>query len=259
MNLFKNTTLCLDSYYLPYDFQTPATPIAEGIIRFHHDLMVLLTFICFFVLWMLIRTTQLHLYPNKKDLVLTRGAYSFAYFKHQGMLLEIVWTLVPALILMFVAIPSFALLYSTSTFCSPELTLKAIGHQWYWSYEISDVPTESEALFNEKRFDSYMVSESFDKNNKFPRNLCTDKLISLPSQVYIRLLITSDDVLHSWTVPAFGVKVDACPGRLNSVNMIIQREGVFYGACSEICGVNHAFMPIGVIALSNIGYFLTRV
>ena len=249
----------LDSYYSPYDFQTPATPIAEGIIRFHHDLMILLTFICFFVLWMLMRTAQLHIYPDKKDLVLTRGAYSFTYFKHQGMLLEIVWTLAPAFILMFIAIPSFALLYSTSTFCSPELTLKCIGHQWYWSYEITDAPADSEELFKEKRFDSYMLTENKAKNSEFPRNLCVDKLICLPSQVYIRLLITSDDVLHCWTVPAFGVKVDACPGRLNAVNMIIQREGIFYGQCSEICGVNHAFMPIGVVALTNLDYFTTRL
>ena len=118
----------LDSYYSPYDFQTPATPIAEGIIRFHHDLMILLTFICFFVLWVLMRTAQLHIYPDKKDLVLTRGAYSFTYFKHQGMLLEIVWALAPAFILMFIAIPSFALLYSTSTFCSPELILISVRY-----------------------------------------------------------------------------------------------------------------------------------
>jgi len=250
--------LNLDSFYSPYDFATPATPIAHGIIRFHHEIMILLTFVCFFVLWMLVRTLQLYAYPNERNLVLTRGAYSFAYFKHQGVVLEIVWTLVPAFILLFVAIPSFALLYSTSTFCSPELTLKIIGHQWYWSYEISDVPEGGENLFKPTKFDAYMMTEDSTKVNFFPRILCTDKLVPLPTQTYIRLLITSDDVLHSWTVPAFGVKVDALPGRLNSVNLIIKREGIFYGACSEICGVNHAFMPIGVVALSTMGYFLTR-
>jgi cytochrome c oxidase subunit 2 len=249
----------LDSFYYFMDFQTPATPIAEGIIRFHHDLLVVLTFVVFFVLWMTFRTLQLHAYPNEKDLVLTRGAFSFAYYKHQGLLLEIVWTVVPAIILLFVAIPSFALLYSTSTFCSPELTLKAIGHQWYWSYEISDRPSTSDNLFKVTKFDSYMMTEDPNKTNFFLRNLCTDKLVPLPTNVYIRLLVTSDDVLHSWTVPAFGVKVDACPGRLNAVNMIIKREGVFYGQCSELCGVNHAFMPIGIVALSTIGYFLTRI
>lgn len=128
----------LDSFYYPWDFQTPATPIANGILVFHHELMVLLTFICFFVLWMLARTIQLHSYPNDRNLVLTRGAFSFAYFKHKGVVLEIVWTLIPAFVLLFVAIPSFALLYSTSTFCAPELTLKIIGHQWYWSAPSND-------------------------------------------------------------------------------------------------------------------------
>lgn len=138
--MFRSSFLLwsLDNFYSPSDFQTPATPIAEGIIRFHHEMMILLTFICFFVLWMLTRTFQLYAYPNERNLVLTRGAYSFAYFKHKGVVLEIVWTLVPAFILLFVAIPSFALLYSTSTFCSPELTLKIIGHQWYWSASFND-------------------------------------------------------------------------------------------------------------------------
>jgi cytochrome c oxidase subunit 2 len=250
----------LDSFYSPVDFQTPATPIAEGIIHFHHDLMFLITFIVFFVLWMILRTLQLHAYPNEKTLVLTRGAYSFSYYKHKGVLLEIVWTLVPAFALIFVAIPSFALLYSTSTFCSPELTVKAIGHQWYWSYEISDVPAGGESLFKTQNFDAYLLAEDTTKfNDKFIRNLCTDKLLLLPTQVYIRLLITSDDVLHSWTVPAFGVKVDACPGRLNSVNLIIKREGHYFGQCSEICGVNHAFMPIGIAALPTMGYFFARI
>jgi cytochrome c oxidase subunit 2 len=250
--------ICLSSYFYPMDFQTPATPIAEGIIHFHHDLMVILTFICFFVLWMLVRTIVLFAYPETKGLYTQRGAFSFTYYKHKGMVLEIVWTLVPALILMFIAIPSFALLYSTSTFCSPELTLKAIGHQWYWSYEIADVPVGSENVFKVLNFDAYMAPQNLAKESNFPRLLCTDKLVPLPTQTYIRLLVTSDDVLHSWTVPAFGVKLDACPGRLNSVNFIIKREGIFYGACSEICGVNHAFMPIGVVALTTMGYFFTK-
>ena len=259
--MLKNmyTLFALDSYYSPVDFQTPATPIAEGIIHFHHDLMFLLTFIVFFVLWMIVITLQLHAYPNERTLVLTRGAYSFAYYKHQGVLLEIVWTLIPAFTLLFVAIPSFALLYSTSTFCTPELTLKAIGHQWYWSYEISDLPAGGESLFKPTKFDAYLLAEDPSKVNYFLKNLCTDKLVPLPTHAYIRLLITSDDVLHSWTVPAFGVKVDACPGRLNSVNLIIKREGIFYGQCSELCGVNHAFMPIGIVALTTMGYFLTRL
>jgi len=256
---FLFNAMSLNNYFYQYDFQTPATPIAEGIIHFHHDLMFLLTFICFFVLWMLIRTLVLFNYPDKASLVLTRGAYSFHYFKHQGMFLEIVWTLIPAITLIFVTIPSFALLYSTSTFCSPELTLKTIGHQWYWSYELSDFPKDGENIFKTIKFDSYLLPENTNTDNYFVRNVCTDKMISLPTETYIRLLVTSDDVLHSWAVPAFGVKVDACPGRLNSCNLIINKEGIYYGACSEICGVNHAFMPIGVVSLTVLGYFLTRL
>jgi len=250
----------LDPIFSPYDFQTPATPIAEGIIRFHHDIMVLLTFVCFFILWMLLRVLYLYYYPEKKSLILTRSVYSFSFYKHQGVFLEIIWTMIPALILMLVAIPSFALLYSTSTFCNPELTLKIIGHQWYWSYEITDIAENSDLLFKEISFDSYLKKvELNDLVQKKVRLLFTDKEIVVPTEVYIRLLITSDDVLHSWAVPAFGIKVDACPGRLNSINMIIDREGTFWGACSEICGVNHAFMPIGVKATTALNYFIYRL
>ena len=245
-----------DSFFYNYDFQSPATPISEGILHFHHDLMVLLTFICFFVLWMLSRTIILFCYEKESKLVLNRGAYSFNYFKHQGMFLEIIWTLIPAIILMFVAIPSFALLYSTSTFCSPEITFKIIGHQWYWSYELNDGEDKS---LNPSRFDAYMITENKAKDNIIPRNLCTDNILPIPAEVYIRMIITSDDVLHCWTVPAFGIKVDACPGRLNSVNIIIKRQGLFYGQCSEICGVNHAFMPIGVFVISIEEWLLARL
>ena len=172
------------------------------------------------------------------------------------MILEIIWTLIPAVILMFVAIPSFALLYSSSTFCTPEATFKIIGHQWYWSYEINDGENKS---INPLIQDSYMVNISKEKNATYPRNLLTDKLLAMPTQVYSRLIITSDDVLHCWTVPAFGVKVDACPGRLNSINVIIKRIGLFFGQCSEICGVNHAFMPIGVNAMSLDNWLLYRL
>jgi cytochrome c oxidase subunit 2 len=251
-----NNLYLYSSYFYNCDFQTPATPISEGILHFHHDLMVLLTFICFFVLWMLSRTLILFNYSEESRLVLNRGAYSFNYFKHQGMVLEIIWTLIPAIILMFVAIPSFALLYSSSTFCSPEATFKIIGHQWFWSYEINDGENKS---INALAEDSYMFSVNKEKDSVYPRNLLTDKLLAMPTEVYIRLIITSDDVLHCWTVPAFGIKVDACPGRLNSVNAIIKREGLFFGQCSEICGVNHAFMPIGVYAISIENWLFYRL
>jgi len=244
------------------DFQTPATPVAEGIISFHHDLMILLSFICCFVLWMLVRTVQLHAYPEISKLPMNRGAYSFNYFKHKGMVLEIVWTIIPAVTLMFVAVPSFALLYSTNAFCEAEATFKIIGHQWYWSYEFND---NSKGLGQEGlalkplEFDSYMLKQEYTQAYYFPKNLCVDKSLVLPTLVYIKLLITSDDVLHCWTVPSFGVKLDACPGRLNAVTFIINREGLFFGQCSEICGVNHAFMPISVKTVTLSDWLLSRV
>ncbi len=185
--------------------------------------------------------------PKLSKLPMNRGAYSFNYFKHQGMLLEIVWTLVPAITLMFVAIPSFALLYSTNAFCEAEATFKIIGHQWYWSYEFND----NSALLKNLEVDSYMLKQGNVSEYTFPKNLCVDNALVLPTNIYIKLLITSDDVLHSWTVPSFGIKIDACPGRLNSVNFIINREGIFFGQCSEICGVNHAFMPITVASIKS--------
>jgi heme/copper-type cytochrome/quinol oxidase subunit 2 len=246
------------AYVFPTDFQTPATPIAEGIIHFHHDLMFLLTFICFFVLWMLTRTFQLYSYKNLKNLVLTRGAFSFNYFKHKGVLLEIIWTIIPALILVFVSIPSFALLYATSSCDTPELTIKCVAHQWYWHYEIT-VKTNNVQVFGPVWMRK-IIEESYLKKEKLtglvygPRLLHVTRVIPIPVNACIRLLVTSEDVLHSWAVPALGIKMDACPGRLNGINFIIENEGIYYGACSEICGVNHAFMPIAVYAVVTSSY-----
>jgi len=138
--------------------------------------------------------------------------------------LEIVWTVVPALILLFIAVPSFALLYSMDEMIDPALTLKVVGHQWYWSYEYSDYSTleGSESL----NFDSYMLSaEDLTKGNL--RLLEVDNRIILPINTHIRVIVTAADVLHSWAVPSFGIKVDACPGRLNQASLFIKREGVF--------------------------------
>lgn len=153
--------------------------------------------------------------------------------------LEIIWTLIPTVILLFIAVPSFALLYAMDEVIDPRVTVKAIGHQWYWSYEYSD------AAHDPKKFDSYMIAESALTLGS-PRLLSVDNSVVLPAQTHIRVLVTSDDVLHSWAVPALGLKVDAVPGRLSQLALFMRREGVFYGQCSELCGVNHAFMPISV-------------
>jgi len=145
-----------------------------------------------------------------------------------------------------VAIPSFALLYSMDEVIDPIITLKVIGNQWYWSYEYSDnLEFSDEPLI----FDSYMIQEDDLAIGQF-RLLEVDNRVLVPTNSHIRVLITASDVLHSWAIPSLGIKLDACPGRLNQTSMFIKREGVFYGQCSEICGVNHAFMPIVVEAVS---------
>jgi len=160
-------------------------------------------------------------------------------------ILEIIWTIIPIIILIFIAIPSFVLLYSMDEIISPVLTLKAIGHQWYWSYEYSDIFNNQ--LLNIE-FDSYMVSTNDLKLGQF-RLLTVDNEVILPTNVNIRIIITSADVLHSWSVNSFGVKMDAVPGRLSQSIVFIKRDGIFYGQCSELCGVNHGFMPIVIKVL----------
>jgi len=156
---------------------------------------------------------------------------------------EIVWTITPAIILIIIAIPSFSLLYAMDEVIDPILTVKVIGSQWYWSYEYSDATDDS--IF----FDSYMVlDEDLDKGQF--RLLEVDNRVVVPTNTHVRLIVTATDVLHSWAVPSLGVKLDACPGRLNQTSIFVKREGVFYGQCSEICGINHGFMPIAVEAVS---------
>jgi cytochrome c oxidase subunit 2 len=160
--------------------------------------------------------------------------------------IEIVWTLIPAVILMVIAVPSFALLYSVDEVVDPSLTVKVIGRQWYWSYEYSDSLGDEDV---ELEFDSYMLPED-ELSEGHLRLLEVDNRMVLPVDTHIRLVITAADVLHSWAVPSFGLKVDGCPGRLNQVSLFVQRPGVFYGQCSELCGVNHGFMPIAVEVVS---------
>ena len=219
------------------NFQDPATPIMEGIMEFHNHLMFFIVLIAIFTSWVLGRC--IYFYNENRN-------SNPEMFTHSTPL-EIVWTIAPALILLFIAIPSFALLYSMDEMIDPALTLKVIGHQWYWSYEYSDYSLldGGESL----NFDSYMLpTEDLTKGNL--RLLEVDNRIILPINTHIRVIVTSADVLHSWAVPSFGIKVDACPGRLNQASLFIKREGVFYGQCSEICGVNHGFMPIVVRAVN---------
>lgn len=164
----------------------------------------------------------------------------------ESQIIEITWTIIPAIILVFIAIPSLRILYIIEETNNPLITVKTIGHQWYWSYEYSDT--------KKIEFDSYIKPNNIIKNNNF-RILETDNHIILPFNVQIRILIRSIDVIHSWTIQAIGVKIDASPGRINQRNIIINRSGIFFGQCSEICGANHTFIPITLERI-NIKIFL---
>ena len=217
-------------------FQDPATPVMQGIIDLHHDISFFMLIILVFVIWMLLRT--LYHFRESNNPVPEKILH--------GTTIEIAWTIAPSLILVFIAIPSFALLYSMDEVVDPAVTVKAIGHQWYWSYEYSDYNQSDEESV---AFDSYMIPED-DLSVGQLRLLDVDNRVVVPANLHVRLIITSADVLHSWAVPSLGIKCDAVPGRLNQVSMFIKRQGVFYGQCSELCGANHGFMPIVVEAVS---------
>nr|YP_010713577.1 cytochrome c oxidase subunit II [Naria helvola]YP_010713590.1 cytochrome c oxidase subunit II [Naria erosa]YP_010713603.1 cytochrome c oxidase subunit II [Monetaria caputserpentis]YP_010713616.1 cytochrome c oxidase subunit II [Naria miliaris]AKL90661.1 cytochrome c oxidase subunit II [Naria spurca]BBJ32529.1 cytochrome c oxidase subunit II [Monetaria annulus]WDA98709.1 cytochrome c oxidase subunit II [Naria helvola]WDA98722.1 cytochrome c oxidase subunit II [Naria erosa]WDA98735.1 cytoc len=206
-------------------FQDAASPLMEELIFFHdHAMMILVMIIS------LVGYAALSLMMNKytcRSLV-------------EGQEIETIWTIIPAIILVFLALPSLRLLYLLDEVGDCSLTVKSIGHQWYWSYEYSD--------FLDIEFDSYMVPTNELEPGDF-RLLEVDHRVVLPTQTDIRVLVTSADVIHSWTVPSLGVKADAIPGRLNQLSFFIKYPGVFYGQCSEICGANHSFMPIVVEAV----------
>nr|YP_010994998.1 cytochrome c oxidase subunit II [Molipteryx fuliginosa]WOZ14006.1 cytochrome c oxidase subunit 2 [Molipteryx fuliginosa] len=204
------------------NMQDAVSPLMEQLIFFHdHTLMILL------MITMLVAYIMINLTNNK---FINRTLL-------EGQTIEFIWTMMPAITLIFIALPSLHLLYLIDEVNKPALTLKSVGHQWYWSYEYSD--------FHNVEFDSYMKPTNELKNNEF-RLLDVDNRIVLPMNSQIRILVTAADVLHSWTVPALGIKIDATPGRLNQGNFSINRPGLMYGQCSEICGANHSFMPIVV-------------
>lgn len=212
-------------------FQTPATEIMEKIVDLHHDVAFFLVLIVTFVAWMLIRIIFLF---NKNNTTTLRVAFS------HHTLIEKVWTYIPAGILILIAAPSFSLLYSIDAMVEPKVTMKVVGKQWYWTYESTDFVTSKDI-----NFDSYMLSED-DLPEGGLRLLEVDNRLCLPIRTNIRMIITASDVIHSWAIPALGVKLDAVPGRLNQVALHLNRPGVFYGQCSELCGINHSFMPIVV-------------
>jgi len=236
-NFFINSVTACD-FAEPWQlrFQDPATAVMEGIIALHHDIIFVLMAILGYTTWLLYRATTLfHESKNQNPVPIVHGTT-----------IEILWTVLPAVILIVIAVPSFALLYSIDELIDPAVTIKAVGHQWYWSYEYSDYANEDSETIN---FDSYMLPED-DLEVGQLRLLEVDNRITIPINTHVRMVITSADVLHAWAVPSFGVKLDACPGRLNQTSIFVKREGVYYGQCSELCGVNHGFIPIVVEAVS---------
>nr|QOE88752.1 cytochrome c oxidase subunit II [Furculitermes sp. Fux382] len=213
--------------WLNLTLQDSASPVMEQLIYFHdHALMIML---------MIITTvfyTMISIIQNKQT----------SRFILEGQMIETVWTIAPAIILVFIAIPSLRLLYLMDEIHNPVVTLKTVGHQWYWSYEYSD--------FTKLEFDSYMVQQEDQLIDTF-RLLDTDNRVVLPMNSPIRMIVTAADVLHSWAVPSLGVKTDATPGRLNQTSFSINRPGLLYGQCSEICGANHSFMPIVIESVST--------
>lgn len=209
------------------NLQDRASPIIEQLIYFHDHTLIIITIILIIVCYIII--------------ILITNKY-INRFLLEGQLIEVAWTITPAVILIFIAIPSLRLLYLIDEINNPIITLKTVGHQWYWSYEYSD--------FLKVEFDSYIIPQNEILKNNF-RLLDVDNRTTLPINIFIRIIITAADVLHSWTVPRLGVKADATPGRLNQTRFLINRPGVFYGQCSEICGANHSFMPIVIERVST--------
>nr|ACT80181.1 cytochrome c oxidase subunit 2 [Asphondylia rosetta] len=195
------------------------SPLMEQLIFFHDHSMLILILIMSMVSYMM--------------LILIINKFT-NYYILSGQMIEIIWTIIPSIILLFIAFPSLKLLYLMEETNKPFISIKIIGNQWYWKYEYSNFNIE---------FDSYM-----NFNNM--RLLDTDNHIIVPFNYFIRMIVTSMDVLHSWTIPNLGIKVDATPGRLNQLNFLINKSSIIYGQCSEICGSNHSFMPITLESIS---------
>nr|QFZ89363.1 cytochrome oxidase subunit II [Octolasion tyrtaeum] len=208
-------------------FQDAASSVMMQLISFHDHTLLVLTLVLTVVGYALL-ALMVNKHVNR--------------YIMEAQTIETVWTILPALILLVLALPSLRILYITDEVSQPSMTVKTIGHQWYWSYEYTD--------FMDVEMDSYMLPTSELSPGDY-RLLEVDNRVVIPMQLEIRMLITAADVIHSWTVPALGVKVDAVPGRLNQIGFTTTQAGVFYGQCSEICGANHSFMPIAVEAINT--------
>lgn len=210
------------AYWAQLSFQDAASPVISQLIAFHDHTILILTLV-----------TSIVSYAFVSLLI---NSYSSRYIL-EAQQIETIWTILPAITLLFLALPSLHLLYLIDEISQPTITIKAIGHQWYWSYEYAD--------FANLEFDSYMLPERDLKPGEY-RLLEVDNRAVAPLNTETRILVTAADVLHCWTIPSIGLKVDAVPGRLNQLRFTATRPGIFYGQCSEICGANHSFIPIAL-------------
>jgi cytochrome c oxidase subunit 2 len=223
-------------------FQDPATAVMESLIIFNEKLLFLVITIVLLISWLLVLIVKNYIeIDNEKKII----------FSHDNPL-EIVWTSLPTFILIGLSFPSFSLLYSLDEMAHPYFTFKIYGHQWFWTYENTDLDkTRTKNQF--VKYGSYMLDarEFMAGMRRKPfRLLEVNRQFMLPAGLHLRLLVTAVDVLHSWTVPSFGIKIDACPGRLNQVTLYLKRLGAFFGQCSEICGIGHGFMPCSVYVMT---------
>nr|BAA85756.1 cytochrome oxidase subunit II [Mogera wogura] len=218
------------AYPFQLGFQDATSPIMEELLHFHDHALMIAFLISSLVLYII-------------SLMLTTKLTHTSTMDAQEV--ETIWTILPAIILIMIALPSLRILYMMDEINNPSLTGKTMGHQWYWSYEYTD--------YEDLTFDSYMVPTTDLKPGEL-RLLEVDNRVVLPMEMTIRMLISSEDVLHAWAVPSLGLKTDAIPGRLNQTTLLSTRPGLYYGQCSEICGSNHSFMPI-VLEMVPLKYF----
>nr|QYC35483.1 cytochrome c oxidase subunit II [Cyphonocerus sanguineus klapperichi] len=214
--------------------QDSISPLMEQLTFFHNHTMMILLMITLIVAYIM-GSMMTNKFLNR--------------FLLEGQTIELIWTIAPAVTLIFIALPSLRLLYLLDEINYPNITIKTLGHQWFWSYELSD--------FKETEFDSYMIPSNEQLSHNF-RLLDADNRLALPYNSIIRMMVSSTDVIHSWALPSSGVKIDATPGRLNQTNFFMNRVGMFFGQCSEICGMNHSFMPIVIESISP-NYFIQWV
>lgn len=210
--------------------QDRISPLIEQLLFFHDHTIIILIIITILVRYLIV------------SLFLNKFNYRFLL---EGQTIELIWTVLPAIILIFIALPSLRILYILDEINNPTITVKSTGHQWYWSYEYSD--------FKNIEFDSYIIPSSEIKNWNF-RLLDVDNRIIIPFNSKIRIIVTATDVVHSWTIPSLGVKIDATPGRINQIRFFINYPGLLFGQCSEICGANHRFIPIIIESISPFSF-----